>query len=229
MRRSILAACVLAVVLGGCGGADNTANTTNTIEPRNTASSPSPEASDDNSGGCSLLTARERRSIAGKGLNIVAPSQAAKDTVECRWVDDLSSPAPTALRVVTTPAQKWVLRLPDQIENTISAGRVEPEYTKRLLAARKRVFEGADKIGDEEACGMFSLLIEANTGNKNVREIVLYEPAEAGGVTAIVQSCSKGVHTLLTYHEIGLAPSKPLADAMVRMVSIAHKRAIALW
>ncbi len=148
--------------------------------------------------------------------------------MECRWVDDLSTPTPTALKVATTPAQRWVLRLPDQIENTISAGRTEPEYTERLLAARKKILEGVDEIGDKEACGMFSLLFEAKTGKKDAREIVHYEPAAGAGVAAIVQSCSKGVYTLLTYHENKLAPSKPLADAMVRMVKIAHKRAIAL-
>ena len=228
MRRSVVVLCALAAALGGCARGDDATKPTRTIEPQFTASSPSPKAPGKDSKGCTLLTAKERRSIAGEELDVVAPSEAAKDTLKCRWVNTLSTPVPRALRVETTPAQRWVLGLPQQIDNTIASGRSERRYSKRLQAAKKKVFEGADEIGDKEACRMFSLLVEVNGGKKGASQMFLFLPAEAGGITAIAQSCTKGVYTLLTYDEKGLAPSLPLGAAMLRLVKIAQKRAIKL-
>ncbi len=229
MRRSTVVACLLAVVLGGCAGGDNTANPVNTIEPRNTESSPSPKATAKDSEACTLLTSKERRSIAGRRLDVVAPSPAAEGRLQCRWVDTLSTPAPSALKVVTTPAQRWVLGLPGRIDSAIASGRNKPQFSKRLKAAKKRVSEGADEIGDKEACEMFSLIVEVNGGKKGVSQIVLYQPTASGETTATVQTCTRGVYTLVTYDERGLTPSNPLGAAMLRLVGIAQKRAIKLW
>ena len=175
--------------------------------------------------GCTLLTARERRSIAGENLDVVAPSQAAKGTLSCRWVNSLSTPLPRALRVEATPAQRWLLGLPQQIENSIASGRSERKYRKRLQAAKNKVLAGADEIGDQEACRMFSLLVEANGGKKGVTQQAFVQPAEVAGITANVQSCTKGVYSLLTYSEKGLASSVPLFQAVLRLAKIAQKRA----
>ena len=120
MRRSVVVLCALAAALGGCARGDDVTKPTRMIEPQYTASSSSPEGPDKDSKGCTLLTAKERRSIAGEELDIVAPSEAAKDTVRCRWVNTLSTPVPTALRVEAIPAQRWVLGLPQQIDAAIA-------------------------------------------------------------------------------------------------------------
>jgi len=226
MRRSLVVACTLAVVLGGCTRGDDGTKPTRTIEPRFTASSASPEAPDKDSEGCSLLTAKERRSIAGEKLDLVAPSQADKKTLKCRWVNTLSAPAPTALSVESMPAQRWVLGLPQQIDGVIASGRSERKYSKRLQAAKKKVLEGADEIGDKEACRMFSLMAEAGGGKKGTSQSAFGVPAEAGGSTAAAHSCTNGVYTLLTYDEKGLTLSTPLGNAVLRLVKIAHKRAV---
>jgi hypothetical protein len=226
MRRAVVVLCALAVVLGGCARGDGPTKPIRTIEPQDTASSPSPETPNKDSQGCRLLTSKERRSIAGRELDVIAPSAPSKDTLRCRWVSTLSTPVPTRLTIMTTPTQRWLLGFPQRVASTIASGRGESKYTKRLLAAKKKVIEGADKIGDKEACGIFSLLIEANGGGKSASEFVLFQPAPAGAVTATVQMCTHGVYTLLTYDEKGLAPSTPLGDALLRLVKIAHKRAI---
>ena len=178
--------------------------------------------------GCTLLTAKERRSIAGEELDAVAPLQAAKDTLKCRWVNTLSAPAPTALTVEATMAQRWVLGLPQQIDATIASGRSERKYTKRLLAAKKKVFEEGEEIGSKEACRLFSLLAEASGGKRGTSQSVFVLPAETGGFTAAAHSCAKGVYTLLTYDEKGLAPSTALGNAVLRLLKIAQKRAVKL-
>ncbi len=173
-----------------------------------------------------MLTTKERRSIAGEELDAVAPLQAAKDTLKCRWVNSLSTPAPTALTVEATKAQRWVLGLPQQIDATIASGRSERKYTKRLLAAKRKVFADGEEIGGKEACRLFSLLAEATGGKKGTSQSAFVLPAQAGGVTAAANSCTNGVYTLLTYDEKGLAPSAPLGNAVLRLVKVAHKRAI---
>ena len=226
MRRSVVVLCALAVALGGCARGDDGTKPTRTIEPQLTASSPSPEAPGKDSKGCTLLTAKERRSIAGEKLDVVAPSEAAKDTLECRWVNTLSTPVPRALRVEAKPAQRWVLGLPQQIDGAIASGRTERKYSKRLQAAKKKVFEGADEIGDKEACRLFSLLAEAGGGKKGASQTAFFLPAEGGRITAIAHTCTSGVYTLLTYDEQGLALSSALGQATLRLMRIAHQRAI---
>ena len=227
MRRSVVVLCALAAALGGCAlGDGTTTKPTRTIEPQFTASSPSPEAPGKDSKGCTLLTSKERRSIAGEELDVVAPSQDAKSTLKCRWVNSLSTPAPTALSVESTPTQRWVLGIPQQVDSTIASGRSERKYAKPLQAAKKKVNERADEIGDKEACRMFSLLLEATGHKKGASQIVYIQPAGAGGITSIVQLCTDGVVTLLMYDEKGLAPSVALGEAVLRLAKAAHKRAI---
>ncbi len=231
MRRALVVSCALAGVLGvlgACGRDGEPAAPIRTLEPQRTASSPSPEAVYKDSTGCTLLTSKERRSIAGEKLDVVAPSQPAKGALACRWVNELSAPLPTALRVEVTPADRWVLGLPQQIDATISSGRSERKYTKALLAAKKKVFERADEIGDKEACRMFSLLVEVNGGKKGASQFYHFQGAEAGGITAVAQSCNKGVYTVLTYDERGLASSVALGEAVLRLAKTAHMRAVKL-
>lgn len=226
MRRSVVVLCALAAALGGCGRGDDVAEPTRTIEPQFTASSPSPDGPDRDSEACTLLTTKERRSIAGEELDEVAPLPPVEGTLKCRWVSSLATAAPTALTVEATTAQRWVLGLPQQIDATIASGRSEQKYTKRLLAAKRKVFEDGEEIGGKEACRLFSLLAEATGGKKGTSRSAFVLPAQTGGVTAAAHSCTKGVYTLLTYDEKGLAPSAPLGNAVLRLVKVAQKRAI---
>lgn len=134
-----------------------------------------------------------------------------------------------ALEVVTSPAKEWVQLLPQLIDSTIASGRAEKRFTKRLQAAKKKVLRGADRLSASESCEMFSLLVRANGGKKGTSEIALFRPTQSGQTVATVQICTKGVYTLVTYEEKSLTPSLPLADAMLRLVRIAQKRAIELW
>lgn len=228
MRRSVVVLCALTAALCGCARGDDVGEPTPTVEPRLTESSPSPKAQSEDQQGCSLLTSKERRSIAGERLDAVPPSQPVEGTLACRWVRSLSAPSPTSLSVEARRADQWVLGLPQQIDAAVASGRSERKFTKRLLAAKKRVLERADEIGGREACRMFSLLVEINGGKKGAPQLVLFLPAESGAVTTTAQRCTNGVHTLLIYKEMGLQPSFPLIEAGRRLVKVAHGRAIKL-
>jgi hypothetical protein len=127
--------------------------------------------------------------------------------------------------VVTSPADEWVVLLPQLIDRTVVSGRAG-QLNRRLQAAKKKVLRGAEKLSDTEACEMFSLIVLANGGKEGATEFVVYQPTQSGQIMATVQKCTKGVHTYLTYEENGLTPSGPLSGAMLRLVKIAHKRAI---
>lgn len=227
MRRARVATCalvlLLGVSLGGCGADEPPANPVRTLEPQETASSPSPNVTNPDSAVCSLLTSKERASIAGAKIDFVVPVvQKAK---QCRWIQAASSPLP-AIEVTASPAREWVSQLPGLIENMVKAGRVDAKFTKRLHAAKKKVLRGADKMGTREVCDLFSLIVEANGGEKDSKTLAYFLPTTTGEITASVQTCSQGVNTLVTYSEQGLRPSEPLGQAMLRLADLAHQRAI---
>jgi hypothetical protein len=223
--RVVFCALVLALggILGGCGADEPPAEPVRTLEPQVTASSPSPNVTDPDSAVCSLLTSKERASIAGAKLDFVVPVvQKAK---QCRWVQTASSPLP-AIELTASPAREWASQLPSLIENMVKAGRVDPKFSKRLQAAKRKVLRGADKMGKREVCDLFSLIVEANGGKKDSETLVYFLPSVTGDITASVQTCSRGVNTIVTYSETGLRPSEPLGQAMLRLADLAHQRAI---
>jgi hypothetical protein len=230
MRRAPVVSCALAVVLGllgACGGGEP-ATPIRTAEPQRTASSPSvnPETAK-NSEGCRLLTGKERRSIAGDKLEIVAPSPVFKGALLCRWVETLKSPRTISLRVASQPLDLWVQQVPTQIDRLIAAGQPDSEYSKRLQAAKKEILRGPAEISDEQACKYFSLLVETNTDEKNKTDGILFQGTERGDYSVTWQRCAGGVHTELFYEEPGLQVSLALIQSVIRLGKIAHRRAIA--
>ena len=214
---------LVALLLNGCGNRNGPESPKRTFEPQQTASSPSPRVTRPDSGACPLLTSKERASIAGEKIDAVVP--VTQRVRQCRWVKTLLSPLP-AIEVVVSPAKEWVGQLPSLIDSTIISGRVDKKLSKRLQAAKRKVLRDSDRIGKREVCDMFSLLVAAHSGKKGSKAIVLFLPGATGNTTATAQTCSGGVHTLLTYSEPGLTPSDPLSQAMLRLVALAHQRAI---
>jgi hypothetical protein len=223
MRRLLITVCVLVLVLGGCGREAEPTGPRRTIEPSFTASSPSPKATAKDSAACKLLTSDERRSIAGERIDIVAPSS---NPGQCRWVKTLKASQPTSITVLSSSAQDWVRKLPGVIDGMIAKGQVgDKDIKRRLFAARKLVAEGADKIGNKEACDLFGLVVEANSGEKNIRTIVIYLSNDPSG-SALAQTCTRGRYTSLVYTERNLVPSRALKAAVLRVMGYAHERAI---
>lgn len=213
---------MLAVVLGGCTRGDEPAKPIHTIEPQNEASSPSPKATASDRDVCKLLTAKERTSLAGERIDIVAPTT---NPHQCRWVKSLKVPHSRSITVFAASAQDWINGLPAMIDRTITEGKADDKDLKRLLAAKKRVAEGADKIGDKEACELFGLLAEVYRDEKNARTVVIFQPRDvSSSVTA--QTCTRGRYTALVYAERGLVPSRALNRAVLRVMDYAHERAI---
>jgi len=230
MRRALVVSCALAVVLGllaACGG-DEPATPIRTVEPKRTASSPSvnPETAK-NSEGCRLLTGKERRSIAGEKLEIVAPSPVIEGALLCRWVKTLKTPLTTSLRVASQPLDVWVQQVPKQIDRLLVQGRSDSEYSKRLQAAKKEILRGKpEEISSKQACEYFSLLVEISMDKKNKTEGILFQGTERGDYSVTWQRCARGVHTELFYEEPGLQVSLALSQAVIRLGKLAHKRAV---
>ena len=225
MRHPFVAVWALAVVLGaslsGCARSDDP-GTLRTFEPETTASSPSPKATAGDRDVCKLLTAKERKSIAGERIDIVAP---ARESSQCRWVKSLKVRLSTSITVQTSSAQDWVRLLPGLIDGTIAEGKADDKDIKRLVADKKRVAEGTDKIGNREACEMFASLVEAYRGEKEIRTMVTFQPS-GDSASALAQTCSQGRFTALRYAERDLYPSSALNAAMLRVLGYAHERAI---
>ena len=226
MRRTLLALCALVVALGACGRGEPE-EPLRTFEPQQTASSPSPKPQlGKDSKACTLLTAKDRRSIAGEKIEVVAPVPLTEGVLQCRWVKTLTTPATTSIKVISQPVQTWVLRVPKQIDRSIQYNRVEHKYLGRLQAAKKEIAREGDKISDADACRIFSLLVEVNEDRKNAKEFVLYQGTARGDYSVAWHRCKGGVHTELTYEEPSLVPSEALSNSVVRLGTLAHKRAL---
>lgn len=226
MRRILVASCALALVLGGCGRDGDPAEPRRTVEPQTTASSPSAQAPAKDSEACTLLNAKDRRSIAGEKLEIIAPTQQTDDVLKCRWVTTLSTPAATSLEIVAQPAPVWAQIVPFRVDQMIQAGQAE-DFAKELQRAKAKVLRGVDQLSGKDACDMFSLLVEVNDDKKGATQFIQYQGGGAGGGFIVyAHRCTRGVYTVLSYSEPELGPSLALSDAMVRLGGIAHKRAV---
>ena len=228
MRRTRVLHCALAavlvVVLGGCGGDDTPIRT---VTPQITASSPSPDlelAKDDRA--CKLLSPKERESIAGQPLDIVSPSAVIKGGLVCRWVDTLKTPSPTSIKLSSQPLQTWVRGIPKHIETLQAGGRYPSKYSKRLQDAKKEILRAPEKITDKRACEFFKLLVASSQGKKfQKREGILFQGTQSGDYLMSWQRCGEGIYTEIVYQEPGLQVSLALAQAVIRLGKLAHKRA----
>lgn len=226
MRRILLALCALVVVLGGCTSGEPV-EPLRTFEPQQTASSPSPKPQlGKDSKACTLLTGKDRRSIAGEKLRVVAPVPLTKGVLHCRWVKTLKTPATTSITVISQPVQTWALRVPKQIDRSIQYGKVEDKYLARLQAAKQKILREGDEISDADACRIFALLVEVNEGRKKATEFVLFEGTSSGDYSVAWHRCRGGVHTELKYEEPSLVPSEALSNSAVRLGKLAHQRAV---
>jgi hypothetical protein len=232
MRHARVVFCALVVVLGGmlgaCGGDAEPAKPIRTVEPQNTASSPSADPMDaKGSPGCKLLTAKERQSVAGEKLETVVPVPVIDGVLLCQWVESLSSAATTSIRVISQRVQRWTETLPAEIDRIIASGKANEKLTDQLQVAKRTILRGSDEISDAQACKYFSLLLEVNDRKKKGRtEALLYQGTSRGDFTVAWYRCAGGVHTEITYAEPGVQVSLPLAQSVVRLGKVAHQRAV---
>jgi hypothetical protein len=228
MRRTLVLVCALAVVLGGCSRDPERAQP-RTVETVETASSPSPNPTPEDSIACKLLSDKERKSIAGEAISLVAPATPSKGAAVCRWVKTLKSALPTQVVVAIAPAQVWAKSVPTQVDSALRSGRANSDHDMvvKLLAAKKKLTHGANKLTDKEACGMFALLAQSSGHKKGVTETISFPP-NGSGISAQARTCYKGIYATVTYAEIGLKPSSALSAAVLRLVRIVRVKAAAL-
>jgi hypothetical protein len=170
---------------------------------------------------CTLLTSKERRSIAGMKLDIVAPMRVNQEIHRCRWVESLAAPLPRAIEVAVQRVEVWLKQVPRRIDVIIQTGAAEGKMLQRLQAAKKDVLRGVKTISDDEACDIFSLLIEARFDKKGLTQYYALQDDN----TAAVTRCANGIHTSVSYSERGLESSVPLSEALQRIAKLVHKRA----
>ena len=179
MRRALIVTCALAVVLSGCARGVDSAAPTSTFTPSETASSPSPkEAAFSDEKACRLLTSKERRSIAGVKLDAVAPAVPAAEHLTVSVAHRPVRSPPRRMNVVTMTAQTWARNFPAQADRRSAAGRAGKKMAKRLQAAKLSVSRGVEKLGNREACQLFSLILETYGAPRNSRTTSVSERGE---------------------------------------------------
>ena len=133
----------------------------------------------------------------------MAPAPVAKGSAQCRWVNTLKSGAPTMVQVAIAPAQVWAKSVPMQVDSALRSGRAADDKLRaKLLAAKKKISRGADKLSDKEACTMFSLLVQSNGRKKGVTETISFPPFGTQ-IAAQGRTCRFGIYATVTYSELG--------------------------
>jgi hypothetical protein len=224
MRRQLVAICAVALVLTGCSAAGpESAGPKGTASDVATASSAEPTSAPKDSKACTLLTAKDRRSIAGDSL-VTSPVRVIKGADQCKWVTSLAATT-RVLYILNAPARYWAKNVPAQVDQVIRGGRADKKMLDKLQEARKKVARGTDNLDNDLACKMFSLLAEANGHKKGTNQMTAFPPV-GGQFSANARICTKGIYTTVTYTEPTLKPNPTAGQAVTRLMYIAHARAI---
>lgn len=166
--------------------------------------------------------------MAGEWLNKVAPAPAQAGYLQCRWIASFSEPQPRSLLVLTMEGHTWATTLAATQIDQLLTTRVNDEKTIRQLhEAKKTIMNESDKLSGKKACRIFSLIVAKSARSKRSSETVAYLPS---GSTLSVNGmkCTEGVFTLVRYSEKGLRKSGVLEEAALRLLRIAHQRAVKL-
>ncbi|MRJ75700.1 hypothetical protein GEV29_04065 [Aeromicrobium sp. SMF47] len=222
--RSLLLVPALALALvavAGCSGSDD--------EPKGSKASESSSASDgptadvDESAACKLLTAADRKKLAGSAVDIVVSSDAREGgSSQCRWQ------TPDALIQVTTlPAKRWATSLPDVVAQLEKSSADGSAADRKDLARAKKLLAGADDFTDAEACKAFVTLAEIGGAKKGSTTTITPVPITESDLGLSAQTCTGGHLTSVIYSVPGLKQTPKVERTVTSVLASAQKRVLA--
>ncbi|AWB93917.1 hypothetical protein C3E78_17815 [Aeromicrobium chenweiae] len=215
-RRLVPAALAGLVLLAGCSGSDDGEGT-------KAKSSEAPTADVDESAACKLLTAADRKKLAGSAVDIVVTSDAREGgSSQCRWQ------TPEALIQVTTlPAKRWATSLPDVVAQLEKSADQGSAADRKDLARAKKLLAGADSFTDDEACKAFVTLAEIGGAKKGSTTTITPVPITETDIGLSAQTCTEGHLTSIIYSVPGLKKTAKVERTVTAVLASAQKRVVA--
>jgi hypothetical protein len=219
-RLSLFAAALCVVALTSCARTDDSPPT-KAVQPEFTTSSD--DAKPIKRVACSLLTAEERKALAGKSMNVVVPVSEAVGTHECQWVHSLHEESTSIIRVVAFNTREWASRAAPQIAEAMRNPKLSALMVSKLQDAARKLAEGPDHLTTEETCDIYWTLARSSGFRRGSQ--VVFSSMIGRLRTAYNTGCGDGVLTLIGYGELGLHTSLALYTALIDLRQTVHERA----
>lgn len=171
---------------------------------------------------CSLMTAEERRALAGTTMDEVMPSNPISAEHQCQWVHSFKETVSMSIAVDALDARDWAKRASATLGDAIRNPKIEKKNVEEI---RKGVLDiRSGKLTRERACEIYWLMASLR-GYEEGDEIV-YPAGNAQMGSVVSTSCVDGVFTSVSYAERNLFPTPTLGDLVVKAREAVEKRAV---
>jgi hypothetical protein len=170
---------------------------------------------------CGLLTASDRRALAGTAAD--RPMQSDDPTTSCMWGS--AGSGETIVEVRSLASDTWIKILPDYIEKLKSSDvELGPGDAKRIAAIETRLGSG-NEMSPDAACQTFSQFLELRGLAPGNDTLVSYQHFGAGKTAVTAQTCRDGRFTSALLTRPGLEQSEAIQRKALDAVAKAHDRA----
>lgn len=204
--------------------ADDPATPTESASETSTPESSEPEASATegaSADACALLTAAEAKEILGGPAKPPEPSELA-GVPQCVW------PAKTGtqwIQVASTDASVWSRSLPEILRQLEASGVVTDETNLEKLRKGVKLIESGQDLDSDEACSVFSEMLEVQGRPPNSQSIVTVIPNSDQAQALTAQICSGGHYTTVTTTDPSGLDGRLPTEAVGRAARRVHRAA----
>lgn len=220
-HRKTLAVAIAIAALAACSRTADVPRPTHTLEP-SVAPTPTATSTVKRETACSLMTAEERRSLAGTTMDEVMPANPVAAERQCQWVHSFTETVTMSVAIEAMDARDWAKRSVAILGETIRNPKTDKT---KLTQIRKGVVDiRSGTLTRERACEIYWLMAGLN-GFKEGDDVV-YPTWTTQTASVVSSSCVDGVFTSVTYTERNLYPTPSLGDLVVQARQSVEERAI---
>lgn len=219
--RNVLVAAVAIAAVAACSRTADVPRPTHTLEP-SVAPTQSVKPTAKRETACSLMTAEERRSLAGTTMDKVMPSNPVAAEHHCQWVHSFTETVNMSVAIEAMDARDWATRSAATLGESIRNPKTD---RGRLTDIRQGMVDiRSGKLTRDRACEIYWLMATLNGFTEG--DEVVYPAWTTESASVVSSSCVDGVFTSVTYAERNLYPTPSLGDLVVKARQAVEKRAV---
>jgi hypothetical protein len=220
--RDVLVAAAVIAAVAACSRTADAPRPTHTFEP-SVAPTQSVKPSAKRETACSLMTAEERRSLAGTTMDRVMPSNPVVAVHQCKWVHSFTETVTMSVQVDAMDSRDWAKQNLPTVSGSVRNPKADTKMISDVRDAATDIRSG--KLTRERACEIYSLMTRL-MGFTEDDEVVFPNWTSQDEASVVSTSCLDGVVTSVTYTERHLYPTPSLGDLVVKARQAVEKRAV---
>lgn len=219
--RNVLVLAVAITALAACSRTADVPRPTHTLQP-SVAPTQSVKPTTQRQTACSLMTADERRSLAGTTMDNVMPTNPVAAEHQCQWVHSFTQTVTMSVEIEAMDARDWAKRSVAILGEAIRNPKTDKRRLNQIRQGAVDIRSG--KLTRDRACEIYWLMATLNGFTKG--EEVVYPAWTTQTASVVSSSCVDGVFTSVTYTERNMFPTPTLGDLVVKARQAVEKRAI---